>query len=257
MNTAEKILNRLAQALGTTKDIELAQVLRIKHNTISSWKKRDAVPYKVCVDVAKRENISLNWLLLGDGPMRRQQETGEKYFTGPATTIEKINKNVKELSETQRLRILLETEEMKDQKNKLDKMEEEMKRERAMFFCLRSISENSHPITADEKYIAESAAHTPKFCFKCGENLKAGERIIEITAAACIPPAWMHEKCVPTLSVAFALLSASHGDVNTLPGEKLNGCTRHGKTVIHRDKTCWCTHAKCINSPNGSSSPKR
>lgn len=70
-NGCAVVVHRLKQATGTSSDAALAKVLDISPQTLSSWKSRDKVPYALCVDLALREGVSLDWLLLGEGgPLR-------------------------------------------------------------------------------------------------------------------------------------------------------------------------------------------
>ncbi|MFV3324847.1 helix-turn-helix domain-containing protein [Pseudomonas sp. NY15372] len=65
------ILSRLKLISGCTTDIELARALGISPQTLSSWKVRGRVPYSLCVALAEQQGLSLDWLLLGDGPQAR------------------------------------------------------------------------------------------------------------------------------------------------------------------------------------------
>lgn len=70
-NGCAVVMRRLKQATGASSDAALAKALDISPQTLSSWKSRDRVPYALCVDLALREGVSLDWLLLGEGdPLR-------------------------------------------------------------------------------------------------------------------------------------------------------------------------------------------
>ncbi|WP_026608704.1 helix-turn-helix transcriptional regulator [Methylocaldum szegediense] len=68
VNGIDQILERLATALGTDKDVELADAIGVSRQVLSTWRKRGTVPYEKLCEVASEKNISLNWLLLGKGP---------------------------------------------------------------------------------------------------------------------------------------------------------------------------------------------
>ena len=68
---SQAVLARLKLATGTTTDASLSSALEISPQTLSSWKGRDSTPYSLCVDFAQSRGISLDWLLLGVGPMLR------------------------------------------------------------------------------------------------------------------------------------------------------------------------------------------
>lgn len=71
---SQAILARLKQITGTTTDAALSSALQVSPQTLSSWKGRDSTPYSLCVDLAQVRGISLDWLLLGEGPMLRQTQ---------------------------------------------------------------------------------------------------------------------------------------------------------------------------------------
>ena len=69
MNEANQVIDRLFEVFRAKNNNELANFLGIAYNTISTWRNRNTIPYHICVDVAKRKKISLDWLLLGRGQM--------------------------------------------------------------------------------------------------------------------------------------------------------------------------------------------
>ncbi|MCX2898262.1 helix-turn-helix domain-containing protein [Pseudomonas mandelii] len=68
---SQAVLARLKQITGTRTDAALSSALKISPQTLSSWKGRDSTPYSICVELAQTKGISLDWLLLGEGPMLR------------------------------------------------------------------------------------------------------------------------------------------------------------------------------------------
>ncbi|WP_419711645.1 helix-turn-helix domain-containing protein [Pseudomonas sp. NFX224] len=80
---SQAVLARLKQITGTKTDISLSSALQISPQTLSSWKGRDSTPYSLCVDIAQARGISLDWLLLGEGPMLRQSP-----LTSPANVAD-------------------------------------------------------------------------------------------------------------------------------------------------------------------------
>ena len=68
---SQAVLTRLKQITGTKSDASLSSALKISPQTLSSWKGRDSTPYSLCVDIAQARGISLDWLLLGEGPILR------------------------------------------------------------------------------------------------------------------------------------------------------------------------------------------
>lgn len=59
------VLARLKSFLGVTSDAELAGVLETSPQTVSSWKRRESIPYALCVELSSSYGVSLDWLLKG------------------------------------------------------------------------------------------------------------------------------------------------------------------------------------------------
>ncbi|MCP1420631.1 MULTISPECIES: helix-turn-helix transcriptional regulator [Pseudomonas] len=72
---SQAVLARLKQITGTKTDASLSTALEISPQTLSSWKGRDSTPYSLCVEIAQARGVSLDWLLLGEGPILRQAVT--------------------------------------------------------------------------------------------------------------------------------------------------------------------------------------
>lgn len=58
------IIKRLKQLLGLKTDLELANLLEIKPNTLSSWKIRETLRYDKIIEVCKQYKIDLNEVFL-------------------------------------------------------------------------------------------------------------------------------------------------------------------------------------------------
>lgn len=69
MNRIDEILSRLYQFMGFSKDLEFCEKYQIKPNTLSTWKKRNKIPYELLEEISQNENLSLDWLLTGKGQM--------------------------------------------------------------------------------------------------------------------------------------------------------------------------------------------
>lgn len=65
------MLARLKQITHSKTDNSLSIALGISPQTLSSWKIRERIPYAICIDIADQHGISLDWLLVGDGPQFR------------------------------------------------------------------------------------------------------------------------------------------------------------------------------------------
>lgn len=71
INGFAAVLARMKLVTQSTTDSGLAFALGVSPQTVSSWKGRDSIPYAICVDLAEKHGISLDWLLLGEGPRFR------------------------------------------------------------------------------------------------------------------------------------------------------------------------------------------
>lgn len=58
------IIKRLKQLLGYKTDLELAKLLEVKPNTISSWKTRNTLQFEKVIEICKQHRIDLNELFL-------------------------------------------------------------------------------------------------------------------------------------------------------------------------------------------------
>lgn len=70
MLKATEIIRRLKQVLEYKNDLELAKALKIKPNTLSTWKKRETVDYPKILEVCREHKIDLNTLFLSESKRR-------------------------------------------------------------------------------------------------------------------------------------------------------------------------------------------
>ncbi|MET3714000.1 helix-turn-helix domain-containing protein [Pseudomonas sp. PvP001] len=66
---ATQVLDRLKHLMAAPSDAALAKALGISPQTLGSWRARASIPYALCMDLARTDGISLDWLLLGRGAM--------------------------------------------------------------------------------------------------------------------------------------------------------------------------------------------
>lgn len=66
----DAVLLRLMSLFNVDNDSELARALNVNRQTLASWRKRDSVPYSICVNLSEERGISLDWLLTGKGRIR-------------------------------------------------------------------------------------------------------------------------------------------------------------------------------------------
>ncbi|MGJ8667526.1 MAG: helix-turn-helix domain-containing protein [Patiriisocius sp.] len=63
---ANKIISRLKSQLNLTKDKDLCLLLDIKHNTLSSWRKRDSLDFNKIIALCEENNLDLNYIFFED-----------------------------------------------------------------------------------------------------------------------------------------------------------------------------------------------
>lgn len=78
---AEDIIRRMRQVYGVKTDSALATELNLGISAPSNWRQRNSPPYAICVEIALKKGISLDWLIFGIGDMRLGTTT-----TPPAET---------------------------------------------------------------------------------------------------------------------------------------------------------------------------
>lgn len=59
------IIERLSDAMGVTKDIDLAEAIGESQSKVASWKRIKSPPAVACFEVAMHTGKSIEWLLLG------------------------------------------------------------------------------------------------------------------------------------------------------------------------------------------------
>ncbi len=75
-SSLEAVLRRMMDFFKVTTDSALARALSVNRQTLAGWRSRDSVPYGECINFCESNGICLDWLLTGEGPMRRGEEAG-------------------------------------------------------------------------------------------------------------------------------------------------------------------------------------
>ncbi|MDD5227323.1 MAG: helix-turn-helix transcriptional regulator [Methylococcales bacterium] len=82
--SAENVITRLKQLLNVKTDLELAEILGVSKPTISAWRQRNSVPHTICIQIAQEKNVSLDWLLTGEGTMLKGGGANDSILDGKA-----------------------------------------------------------------------------------------------------------------------------------------------------------------------------
>ncbi len=72
----EKILDRLKIFYNVKSNKELADKLKVKYNTLTTWIQRNKIPFELLTQLTQNENLSFDWLLTGKGEMFLNQSPG-------------------------------------------------------------------------------------------------------------------------------------------------------------------------------------
>lgn len=67
-------LDRAKLAINAKSDADLARWLGFSTSVIAGYKKRETVPLEQCIKIAEQTGVSLDWLILGKGEPRPQDE---------------------------------------------------------------------------------------------------------------------------------------------------------------------------------------
>jgi transcriptional regulator with XRE-family HTH domain len=88
------VIDRIKKALNFTADEDVEKALGVRAGLISSYSRMaNEIPYPPIMDLGEREGLSLDWLLTGEGPMRKGEmlaEEGPIYKVGDPDLAEII-----------------------------------------------------------------------------------------------------------------------------------------------------------------------
>lgn len=71
MKTFAEIIETIKSLKGIAGDGEVAVILDIKPKTLATSKLRNSIPFEELTSFCNKEKVSLNWLLTGEGEMKR------------------------------------------------------------------------------------------------------------------------------------------------------------------------------------------
>ncbi|EAT4153009.1 phage repressor protein [Salmonella enterica] len=86
-----EVLSRLMIVFKVNNDSELARSLGVNRQTLASWRKRDSIPYSLCISVAEQCEVSLDWLLSGKGEKELNSSTSSPDCSSCYQGLEGVN----------------------------------------------------------------------------------------------------------------------------------------------------------------------
>tara|TARA_R100000458_G_C8273001_1_gene247820 strand:- start:1694 stop:2284 length:591 start_codon:yes stop_codon:yes gene_type:complete len=66
-DSSAHVFDRLKKALSIASDVELAERLGVSKSGLNGYRVRDTIPFAQIVELCKKESMSLDWILLGQG----------------------------------------------------------------------------------------------------------------------------------------------------------------------------------------------
>lgn len=163
---AEAVLERLLRAAGVQKYAELAKALGVKPQSISDAKTKNKVPVTWAVTIAVKYGVSVDWILFGQNPMKR-----EKIFPDS----EKSNAHSSDMcsSESQQRMLVSKVEEL--EKENLLLKEANNSHKDALWACKIAIQALQAKTEKKEKELsdyAQAPIHDPKTLTDCGSRIE-------------------------------------------------------------------------------------
>ena len=116
----DEILARLKIAANVSKDTALAVSLGLRQGSISGAKLKNKLPPAWLLKASKTFNVSMDWLVYGEGPMKRREaaEPPQERTTGASTPVSgefgELRQECRELKADNRELIKENRELMKD-----------------------------------------------------------------------------------------------------------------------------------------------
>ena len=90
MYNLKDILDRLKSHYRCKNFKEIANIIGVKYQTLTTWLQRNKIPFELLHKIAQNENISFDWLLTGKGSMYLNDLQKEN-----SITVSNIGNNIK------------------------------------------------------------------------------------------------------------------------------------------------------------------
>jgi transcriptional regulator with XRE-family HTH domain len=80
LRNLQDIIERIKEKFSLKNETQVAKLLNVEQNTLSSWKKRNKIPYDKLDELALQNQISLDWILSGnDSKLAKHKELLESF----------------------------------------------------------------------------------------------------------------------------------------------------------------------------------
>lgn len=99
---ANNIIDRLKEELLIKTDKDLCQIIAIKPNTLSTWKKRDTLDFNKVISLCEERNLDLNYIFFDEREIVDNKEVIVNDEVGaPKIIIEPVSPTIEELARFQ------------------------------------------------------------------------------------------------------------------------------------------------------------
>lgn len=71
--TIVSIIDRIKKLKGLDNDVQVADILGMKRTALAERKRKGSIPYEELVSFSDKEGIWIDWMLTGEGAMRRDE----------------------------------------------------------------------------------------------------------------------------------------------------------------------------------------
>jgi transcriptional regulator with XRE-family HTH domain len=108
MPSVSDVLERIKVLKNIKKDADLAKMLGVEPNTVTTWRKRGSLPYEKIIAFCEREKVSLDALFMGEGrieAMSAQVETPGKGAVYDRDLLREVVEVVEEIFERESLHL--------------------------------------------------------------------------------------------------------------------------------------------------------
>ena len=90
---AKNLIDRLKSELFIKKDKDLCMLLGIKHNTLSTWKKRDTLDFNKILELCEKHNLDLNYIFFEEEESLKEEK--KQAIIASALVIPEVHTNRK------------------------------------------------------------------------------------------------------------------------------------------------------------------